>query len=400
MNTTKRVITLLLTCIFCALTTFAQKYPLSTEDKERLNHAIELVDQGQTDSSLIIIESLLKKYPKDYLVNYEYTYTLCQKGEFKKANKVLKKLEKYPEASDRLYQMIGNTYDYMGEPENALKAYQRGLKKFPNSGPLYAEQGNVYFNQSKYDDALSYYEKGVEVDPMYPTSYLRAATLYLSSNEPIWGMIYAEMFYLLKPLAKENSMLCNLTLKAMRDNFKMEGDSLHVTLTHRNNIYWNSKKKDAKGLLDALWSAYACFEIRYESVAGVSARINGFKDTIDFNLFCKIREGIADSLANTDYSCGLFKFHKKIIEAGFWECYNMAIYNKAFPTEFEAFMANEENVKKITSFMTWYNTIGDYPNPNEPTSSIVMERQLSQMKEKKLEEDTKKTEKKAPDEGK
>lgn len=374
MNTTKRTIVSLLACIFCTLTAFSQSYPLSEVDNERLAHAVNLIDQGQADSSRIILEDLVKKYPKSYLVNYEYTYTLCQIGEFKKANKILRKLENYPEANARLHAMIGNTYDYMGQPNKALKAYQNGLKKFPNTGVLYVEQGNVYLNQRKYDEAMSYYEKGIEVDPLYPTGYLRASMLYLSSTEPVWGMIYAEMFSLLKPEAGECAALNKRVVEILRNNIKKENDTLHVTLTKRNNIYMRKNAKPEE-ILNALESAYSSFEVAYESKVGIAAMMHGYKDTIDFDLFCKIRATVADSLVGSDDNLPLFNFQKKVIEAGFWKAYNIFIYRQAFPAEYEAFMADEENVNQLNTFMTWYNTASNFPNDKEHVSKNIFERE-------------------------
>lgn len=346
---------------------------MSIEDNENLKHAVQLVDQGEIDSSLYILEALVKKHPKNYIINYEYTYSLVKKGNFAEANKILRKLESYPEADDRLHAMIGNTYDYMGHPDKALKAYQNGLKKFPNSGVLHVEQGNVYASQRDYDKAIPYYEKGIEVDPLYPTSYLRASTVYLSSSEPVWGLIYTEMFSLLRPGSNESKALCKLSLKVLRNNLKMEGDTLHATLTNKNNIIvpFKHKKED---VLNAIIAAGASFEVGYERQVLLAAMANKYKDTLDFDLFCKIRESIANNIINTEDSLPLFNFHKKIIDAGFWKAYNILIYGQAFPTEFEAYMANEENVNQLKTFMTWYNTAANFPNKEEPVSKNIFER--------------------------
>ncbi len=386
MNTTKRTIVSLLTCIFCTLTVFSQNYPLSLEDKEKLNHAIELVDGGKVDSSLYILEALVKKYPKNYIVNYEYAFSLVRKGDYKGANKTVRKLENHPEANDALHAMIGNTYDFMGQPDKALKAYQNGLKKFPNSGLLYVEQGNVYFNQQKYEEALNYYEHCIEMAPMYPTGYLRASMIYLSSSEPIWGMIYAEMFSLLKPNARECRALCDGSVAALRKNIKMLGDTaLQVSLTYKNSIYIQKKPK-ADDLLNALSTALTAFEVKYEHHVFEAVKLIGYKDTIDFDLFCKIRQNVADSIVKTDYSLGLFKFQKSIIDAGFWQAYNMLIYGKSFPTEYAAFMADEEKVNQLKAFMTWYNTAANFPNEQEPVSKNVYEKKMKDKLDKEVKE--------------
>ncbi len=377
MNTLQKSITLLLTSIFCSLSVFSQNYPLSNEDKENLRHAIELVDNGEVDSSQTIMDKLLKEYPKNYLVNYEYTYLLCQQGKFKEANNILKKLEKNPEADERLYQMLGNTYDFLKQPQKALKSYQKGLEKFPNSGRLYTEQGNVYLIQEKYDEALKFYEKSIEVDPMYPSSYFKASILYLSSDEPVWGLIYGEMLRVLEPTSSRSINLSKSMVDKLNKCFETKNDTLNISLTKKNYIYLKSKNPTGKEYFEALAKVNQNFEVHYERVAATMAKEITNVDTFSFENLCKLRQNIAEQFADSSvYSNGLFKLHKKIIDAGFWDTYNMFIFCEAFPTECKLFSENEEKMNKMRSFSTWFRTVADFPNPNNPVSKNILEKKL------------------------
>jgi tetratricopeptide (TPR) repeat protein len=139
--------------------------------------AIELMDNGSPDESIILLEEAKKLDPDTYLYDYEIGYAYTDKKDYPKALEIYKKVIKYKDANDQCYQMLGNSYDYNNDPKSALKTYDKGLKKFPNSGRLYLEKGNVYLNQKKFNEALPFYEQGIKIDPTFPSNYYRAIKL-------------------------------------------------------------------------------------------------------------------------------------------------------------------------------------------------------------------------------
>jgi tetratricopeptide (TPR) repeat protein len=127
-------------------------------------------------------------------VDYETTFACSLDKNHKKAISTCEKMTKHPDVFARVYQMLGNDYDYNLEPGKAIDAYERGMVKFPNSGPLYLERGNMELMKDEFNNALTYYITGIEVDPKHSSNYYRAAKLYLASEDTYLGLIYGELF--------------------------------------------------------------------------------------------------------------------------------------------------------------------------------------------------------------
>ena len=138
---------------------------LSAKDVTRLEKAIGLMDNGMPETAIDIIESLLRTYPDNYDVLYELGYAYSVTKDYDKLLKLCEQLKKHPMANFQVYQMEGNTLDYMGKRKEAIKAYNEGLKKFPDAGLLYVEQAIISEHEQDYEQAVLLYEKAIEVEP-------------------------------------------------------------------------------------------------------------------------------------------------------------------------------------------------------------------------------------------
>lgn len=67
-------------------------------------------------------------------------------------------------ANYKKYQLLGNSYDFIGQPEVALQICQNGMVKFPQSGKFYLESGNIKYHHGAYQAAIDLWEKGIKVD--------------------------------------------------------------------------------------------------------------------------------------------------------------------------------------------------------------------------------------------
>ena len=150
---------------------------------EKGQQAIKLEDEGKYAEALSLLNEAQKLDPGDFNYPYEIGYTYYVQQDFIKALDQFKKVVTYKNITDQCFQMLGNTYDVMGDSMNAFKAYDEGLKMFPNSGRLYLEKGNVYWNKKEYEKALPFYEQGIKADPKFPSNYYRATRIYCSSTE-------------------------------------------------------------------------------------------------------------------------------------------------------------------------------------------------------------------------
>ena len=204
--------------------------------------AVTLMDEGNIDESIELLKKAMVLDPEkpDYLYEIGYAYFL--KGDYKKSIRVFKKVVKYDDADDQCYQMLGNVYDYNGQPQRAIKAYYQGLQKFPNSGRLYYELGVM---QNDDETTLQFYEKGIEVEPTYPTNYFAAAKLYLSYTElEVWGMIYGEIFMNIERWTERTVEMSKLLYATYESEIKFTSDTSFSVSFCNNAILSKSTREE------------------------------------------------------------------------------------------------------------------------------------------------------------
>ena len=202
---------LALLSLFCIGTALAQ-----TPRDERIARAVERMDDGDYDEAARLLESVLAADPKNFLANYETGYLLYMQERYEEAVEVLRRIKRkdYPP----LYQLLGNAYDMAGDRKRAVKTYEKGLRENPDAGRLYLELGNIAYAERQYDRALACYRRGATVDPAHPSNYRSLALLYAISTEPVWTLVWGELFMNLeRGSGRTSAMSDSLTLDVLSD---------------------------------------------------------------------------------------------------------------------------------------------------------------------------------------
>lgn len=253
--------------------------------------------------------------------------------------------------------MYGNVLDILGKPKEAIKAYEKGLKKFPDAGSLYLETGNVYVSQEDYDAALACFNKGIDVQPDFSSNYYRAGLLYLCTEAAkVWGLVYAETAILLSPDNEERHSNMGMAIHdCFMDNISIthtDGKTeAKISLVPSRVIMLDADGK--MGVIDFPGVYEACALGALTKMAVVD---KGFTGSIA--QLAELRKGIVETYfsAGRNYfgnAMYLLPFQKKIIDAGHWEAYNYFIFSRAFSEEFDAWYDN--NSDKFGAFVDWYN---------------------------------------------
>ena len=117
---------------------------------------------------------------------YYYARYYKSKGELKSATDVLTKLVRtYPEETD-IYELLGDIYAGMDQPNDAKASYLNVLKYDKRSPKALIGLGNIYKRTNKYKEALDYYLKAEKIDPENPEVIVSLADCYnLLSQEEI-----------------------------------------------------------------------------------------------------------------------------------------------------------------------------------------------------------------------
>lgn len=331
----KLIFTLLFTFSFSAF--FAQENPASKE----INEAIKEMDAGNFSQSRVILEGVLQQDSTNYDAWYEYAYSYYMQKDYAKAVQLMQTQTDHAEATDQLWQMIGNSQDIMGNSEDALATYAQGLERFPNSGRLYVESGNIFLIKGEIEKAIPYYEKGIQMAPEFPSNYYRLARIFCNSENEIWGLIYGEIF-----------MNLERNTQRTREMSAVLYQTYQKALVYDKGQWQISFAKDASP-----------FTMDFEVNLGLAAAAYGMetkKPSINVASLLSIRKEFLklwmQSESAKQHSVILFDFWQGIDDMNFWDAYSYWIFAQAPNDQFEKWRkANETN---FGYFVKWYN-----PNP-------------------------------------
>lgn len=328
-------------------------YGQTNKDKalEKGQAAIELMDNGKIDESIKLLEEAQKLDPDRFDYPYELAYAHYLKEDYKGVIKILEKNIDHKDVSERLFQLLGNSYDILGKTDKAFEAYDEGLKKFPNSGMIYLEKGNVYWGQEEYGKALPFYEKGIEVDPKFSSNYYRATLIYCGSTEEVWGMIYGEIFMNLERNSQRTSEISKLLYDTYKSEIKFTSDtSFSVSFSKNASLNIADLQDPSKMKLP--------FGIGIYEPTLMMSMIN--EKSIDLNSLDRIRTNFVETYFKNGndkkYPNILFDYQNKVLKAGHLEAYNHWILMKGDEDAFGIW--HSSNTEKWDDFVNWFTDNG------------------------------------------
>jgi len=351
---TRRVLLFLITSLLCNPILKAQDENDTNNAIELLKEAIQLMDSGSIDQSIEILEKGKKLHPERIDFPYEIAYANYKKKEYKKAIKILEKLTDHKDVSDNIYQLLGNSYDYIQKPEKALETYQKGMKKFPKSGKFYLESGIIEFHRKNYNEAIVFWEQGIKVAPNYSSNYFQLSKLFSLTDEKLWTLLYGEIFINLEPGSKRTSEISKLLYDTYKESYEVITDSTgQFNITKKGfNIVINDKtdiKKLKKGLLPfagTYAAAYSFAGINFHSGIDIKAIFNARKNFLDF--------WFEQKKFHKQYPNKMLSFQKKIEKEEIFEAYSYWLVSEGNPEEFEKWY--KKNPEKFENFATWFKS--------------------------------------------
>lgn len=312
--------------------------------REKCNKAIEMMDNGQIDESIKILEECIKLDPDNQTYPYEIGYAYYISKDYKKTIKQLTPLSRLKEPRDHTFQLLGNSYDLLGKRDKAIETYEDGLKALPKSGRLHLELGGMYEMAEDYDKAINYFEKGIEAEPAYPSTYYRLAKLFLNSDQEVWGMIYGELFMNLERNTNRTAEISKLLF----DTYKKE-----ITFTSDTSFSVSFSKF---GILDLSQKKMTLpFGMGVYEPTLIMAMVS--EKTIDLASLNRIRTNFIKSYyenkRHEKYPNVLFDYQNKVLSSDHLEAYNYWILMKGDELAFTSWQL--ANGDKWKAFVAWFN---------------------------------------------
>src|SRR3990167_5506288 len=152
-------------------------------NKQQLQHAQALHQQGKLDEALTEYHQLLDDNPDDVIVIQMIVLLNVQLGNLRRAaafiNSAIKRLPEEPS----LYNSLGNILGRQTKIEEAITAYQHAIKINPHYPGALSNLGNCYLRLQQLPQAEKFYQQALAIDADYPDAHFNLARLYLQEEQ-------------------------------------------------------------------------------------------------------------------------------------------------------------------------------------------------------------------------
>ncbi|MBL7742004.1 MAG: hypothetical protein JNN00_00890 [Chitinophagaceae bacterium] len=283
-----------------AIGSFAQP----ADDVKTLHeNAKAFMRSGDFDNAIIVLVRALNQDKKNLDMQKDLVMCYYLKRDYTKALDGVESLLERNDADVVCYQLAGNVYKALEQPKECEKAYKKGLKKFPKSGPLYSEYGELLWSLKDYS-AIEQWQKGMQTDPGFSGNYYNAALYYFFTKDKVWSLIYGEIFVNMESLTERGAAMKQLLLQGYKEKLFAEADLLKGEEKNKSEF--------AKAFLLGMnkQSSLANKGLTIETITMIRSRF------------------ILDWFANngTRFPFRLFDYHQQLLKEGMFEAYNQWLF--------------------------------------------------------------------------
>lgn len=325
----------------------------SDADREKAaklgREAIGLMDEGKYEESLVLLREGQQLDPENPFYPYEIGFAYYLQKDYSSALKVMKKAVKSGKTAPQMYSIMGNIYDYTGKQKKAVKTYEEGIERYPETAIFHVELGILEFRREEYDLAAAYWEAGIRADPNYASNYFHLASLFSNTEEHLWTVLYGEMFLNLEPNTKRTEAISEVVYNGYRSAIKLEGDSARVDFV-RNMTMTISDLTNLKLPAPMVFGT---------TMALATTVVNG-EDDVNCTTLHKLRSGFLQSWHaeghDEKYPNAVIERMKTIEEAGHLEAYNHWLVSMGDPVGWEFWV--DSHKEEFSAFADWFNENG------------------------------------------
>lgn len=285
--------------------------------------------QGDFDNAIIVLNHALLQDKNNLDLQKDLAMSHYYKRDYNKALDVVKTLLDRDDADVNCYQIAGNVYKALEEVKECEKAYKKGLKKFPKSGPLYSEYGELLWEKKDFS-AINLWEKGIQEAPSYSGNYYNAALYYFFTKDKVWSLIYGEIFVNMESLTERAASMKKLLLDAYKEKIFSDQDLLKEIDKNKSEF--------AKAFLQCL--------SKQSSLA-----INGVTTDVLTMIRARFILDWFDKYA-IKFPYKLFDFQRQLLQEGLFDAYNQWLFGAVENlTAYDSWnKAHAEEYNKFTAF--------------------------------------------------
>ena len=183
------------------------------------NTARTFIKTGDYSNAVLVLNQAVQADPNNLEYLQELAYAEYLRQDYDHAFSLIHQLLERDDADELTYQIAGDIYQARNDYNGANRVYEKGLKKFPESGELNNDLGSLLYKEKKYQDALRTWVNGIMVDPSFAGNYYNAARMYYYSKDNTWSIIYGEIFINLESFSQRTAEMRGILLASYKKLF-------------------------------------------------------------------------------------------------------------------------------------------------------------------------------------
>lgn len=268
----RKIFTLIL-CLLIVSRLFGQVDKI----KELISQGIEFHDQGKYDEAISKYKAALELDKKSALANYELSYTYFVTSQYDDAIKYSTiAIKQNSDHQHESYVVLGSCLDLTGKPLKAIKTYEEGLSKFPNSNLLNYNLALTCYNQKDYDKAEVAAINAIQAKPTHGSSHIILAATMQEKGQRVKSILPLYYFLMIEPDSKRSLTNYNSLRNQLGQGVEKKDDkNINV------NIPFSSSSSSEFGAAEMMISLLAASKHTEEN-----------KDKNDMELFVETNRGI------------------------------------------------------------------------------------------------------------
>lgn len=208
----RQIITLTL-CLFFASNLFGQ----DDKVRELVTQGIEFHDQGMYNEAIAKYKDALEIDKNSTFANYELSYTYFVTKQYDEAIKYSTiAIKQNSNHQHECYVVLGSCLDLIGKPSKAIKTYEEGLSKFPNSNLLNYNLALTCYYQKDFDKAEKAAIKAIEAKPTHGSSHIILSAIMQEKGQRVKSILPLYFFLMIEP----NSQRALINYKSLRNQLR------------------------------------------------------------------------------------------------------------------------------------------------------------------------------------
>lgn len=173
-----------------------------------IEEGVKLHEEEKFDEALAKYDAVSRNDSSYALAIYEKTLSYYSKKDYSKAIETANfGFTLKSEYEPLFHLMLAASLDDSGKREEALKAYHKGIDKFPNDFRLHYNKGLVYYRMWKINEAIACVQRAIELNFFHANSHRLLGLICLEQDQPSRAVLSMLTYLTIEPqhsLAADN----------------------------------------------------------------------------------------------------------------------------------------------------------------------------------------------------